>query len=134
MQISDAPRTAIAGQALRFGIVGVLATGVHAGVGALAVRGLGMPGLQASALGYLCAWWISFLGHYRFTFRSRQGLGAAFLRFVPHSLALFLLSFCLTALVALRGPELPQTVLPVLGAVLVPVLSFLSSKFLVFRG
>ncbi|KAJ56850.1 hypothetical protein ACMU_07885 [Actibacterium mucosum KCTC 23349] len=123
----------VATQALRFGAVGVVATLVHAAVGYGAVRLLGLPGLGANLVGFGIAWWVSFLGHYTFTFRGRANRMRALLRFVPHSLVMFGIGMAATALVSVQVTTLPQEALPVFGALVVPLLSFLSSKFYVFR-
>jgi putative flippase GtrA len=120
-------------QIARFGLVGAAATGLHAAVGVLAVRQLGLDGLSANAAGFATAWWVSFFGHQVFTFQAQAARGRALMRFIPHSALMFAIGMSVTALVSLAGPQVSQAMLPVIGAGIVPILSFLSSKFFVFR-
>lgn len=132
MQINALKTTAF--QAIRFGCIGCVATLVHAGVGYVAVTQLGITGLQGNVVGYLFAWWVSFFGHHSFTFKSKSLRIDALLRFIPHSVGMFLVALSITALVSIMGPKIPEEVLPLIGAGIVPVLSFLSSKLFVFRA
>lgn len=121
-------------QILRFGAVGGLATLVHASIGYMSVVFLDLSGQQANVLGFGFAWWISFCGHHAFTFERRANCSAALGRFVVHSLVLFLIASTITT--AIRGlhPSISDGFVPVLAAFIVPVLSFVSSKFFVFRS
>ena len=120
-------------QIARFGLVGVAATAVHAVIGVMAVRQLGFDGLSANAAGFAVAWWVSFFGHHVFTFQAQAARGRALMRFVPQSALMFAIGMSVTALVSLAGPHVSEAMLPIIGACVVPILSFLSSKFFVFR-
>ncbi len=61
---------AFAWQVVRFGAVGVFATLVHAISGYITVSNFDLSGVQANVAGFLIAWWVSFFGHHRFTFRA----------------------------------------------------------------
>jgi putative flippase GtrA len=121
-------------QLVRFGLVGVTATMVHATVGVVAVRQLGFDGLSANAAGFAVAWWISFFGHHVITFQAQAEPRRAFRRFIPHSALMFAVGMSVAAFVSLAGPHQSDALLPVIGACAVPILSFLSSKFIVFRA
>lgn len=121
-------------QIVRFGLVGGLATVVHASVGYMAVTASGMSGLGANVAGFAVAWWVSFFGHHAFTFEGQANRTLSLMRFIPHSLAIFGIGMAVTAMVSLNVRGIPEAVLPVIGAGIVPIISFLSSKFIVFRA
>ncbi|NWG46172.1 MAG: GtrA family protein [Alphaproteobacteria bacterium] len=66
---------------VRFGLVGVGATLVHACVGLGLEKGLGQPALGANLLGFFSGFIVSYLGHYTFSFRSSAAHGTALPRF-----------------------------------------------------
>jgi putative flippase GtrA len=68
-------------QISRFGFVGVLATGVHVGVGLGLNKLAGMSPLAANLIAFCCALGVSFFGQTRLTFPDRVADGGAFLRF-----------------------------------------------------
>lgn len=119
---------------MKFGIVGGLATVIHASVGLSAVVWFGMSGGTANVIGFASAWWVSFLGHQTFTFAGRADYDRALLRFIVHSVTLFLIAFAITTALTTVFTGLSDGFVPVLAACIVPVLSFLSSKFFVFRS
>lgn len=121
-------------QILRFGVVGGLATMVHASVGYLSVTLINLTGQQANLIGFGVAWWVSFFGHHIFTFERRANRRSALARFVLHSLVLFLIASAMTAAVRSVHPGVSDALVPVLAAFFVPVLSFISSKYFVFRS
>ena len=125
---------AVIWQVVRFGVVGVIATLVHASSGIAAVLILELNGLQANVLGFLIAWWVSFFGHHRFTFRAEADQQRALGRFVLHSVIMFGIAMGVTYIVSVGVPTLPQSFLPIVGALIVPVISFFSSKFFVFKA
>jgi len=118
---------------LRFAIVGGTATFVHACSGFIAVDAFGLNGLFANAIGFGCAWWVSFFGHHLFTFQSRANPRIALLRFIFHSFAMFAIAFFITALAVNFLGFITERFIPVVGATVVPLISYLSSKFFVFR-
>lgn len=58
----------LAGQFVRFGLVGILAAGVHGGL-FMGLVALGLPGYVANAIAFALAFVVSYLGHSRWTFR-----------------------------------------------------------------
>ena len=59
----------LAAQYLRFGSVGLLATGTHAVLFVIAIEWLGLPPLIANGVAFACAVIVSFVGHFHWTFR-----------------------------------------------------------------
>lgn len=74
-------------QLSRFGMVGVVATAVHATVGLGLHNGAGMPAFWANLIAFCCALGVSFLGQTRLTFPDRVADGAAFARFAVVALS-----------------------------------------------
>lgn len=122
------------GQLAKFGMVGGLATCVHASVGFSSVVLFDLNAHLANVAGFCFAWWVSFFGHHAFTFEGRANRSAAFIRFVVHSVALFLIASTITTALTSLVADIDDSLLPVLAACIVPVLSFASSKFFVFRS
>lgn len=121
-------------QLVKFGLVGGVATFVHAGVGYSSATLFDLNGQQANVIGFCFAWGISFFGHHTFTFERRANQKAALLRFVVHSLALFFIASTITAALTSIVTSIDDSFVPVLAAFFVPALSFISSKFFVFRS
>ena len=117
----------------RFAMVGGAATLLHAITGFVAVASFGLGGMVANAIGFGCAWWVSFFGHHIFTFQGRARGRQAFVRFVLHSCMMFLIAQLVIAGLATHFVSLPDRFVPLVGAIIVPAISFLSSKFFVFR-
>lgn len=68
-------------QLSRFGAVGLVATGVHVGVGLGLNYGLGVVPLLANLVAFLTALGVSFIGQTRLTFPGARADGVAFARF-----------------------------------------------------
>ena len=117
----------------RFAMVGGVATLLHAACGFVAVASFGLSGLVANAIGFGCAWWVSFFGHHIFTFQGRAKGHQAFLRFVLHSCMMFVIAQLVIGGLTTHIASLPDRFIPIIGAIVVPAISFLSSKFFVFR-
>mgnify|MGYP006272866729 FL=1 len=117
---------------VRFGLVGVAATGVHAGVVLGLVEIAGVYPLWANVVAYLCAVGVSFTGHLHWTFRAqhKKSIGM-FLRFVVISLSGFGLSQGLFWLLFTVGETDYKLALAAV-VVAVPTFTFLASQFWVF--
>ena len=74
-------------QLSRFGIVGILATVVHVGVGLGLHDGAGLNPLLANLVAFLCALCISFFGQTQLTFPDSTADARAFLRFITVSVS-----------------------------------------------
>ena len=67
-------------QLSRFGVVGILATAVHASVGLGLHEGNGMLPFWANLIAFCCALGVSFFGQTRLTFPDSSADGGAFAR------------------------------------------------------
>lgn len=81
-----------AGRLVRFGVVGVAATGCHYLVALGLALGLGAPAQLAHVAGFATALPVSFFGHYHWSFKSAVAYGPAALRFVAVAVAAFAVS------------------------------------------
>ena len=118
----------------RFGAVGVAATATHYLVATLVLTAVGA--YAANLAGYLAAVGLSYQGHRRWTFRvSSDGMGNRwpFARFVVVSLAALGLSEAVLHL-GLSVPGLPRSVALLFAVLTVPPVTFLATRFWVFRG
>ncbi len=66
---------------VRFGMVGLLATGLHYTVALIGLKWIGLSPVAANATGFLTALTLSFVGHSLFTFRV-QATTVAAIRFM----------------------------------------------------
>lgn len=118
--------------ASRFAIVGVAATLVHMAVVWPLVALRDVPALQANFIAYLCAFSVSFAGHYFWTFEAASPMRRAFVRFVAISLTGFLVNSSVLALL-LRSELLTPATSTLAAATIVPVLSFVASRLWGFK-
>jgi len=122
------------GELTRFGIVGLLATAVHAtAYGDLVVRH-GIGPLQATGAAFVVAFGISFCGHRYWTFaHHRSAFTASLFRFLTASL----IGLCSNALIAwtlVDALHLPPLT-PLIGVLLItPVIVFLLSRLWAFNA
>ena len=89
-------------QISRFGLVGIVATAVHVGVGLGLHESAGLRPLWANLIAFGCALGVSFIGQTRLTFPDSTADGGAFFRF---------------AVVAVSGLGLNQTIVWVVTSV-----------------
>lgn len=91
----------ILGQALRFGLIGVLATLVHMAVGTALIR-FGWPALLANVAAFCVAFLVSFSGHHRFSFAGHSAtVTGALRRFLVVALLGFLVNEGILAVLTL---------------------------------
>jgi putative flippase GtrA len=91
-----------------------------------------LPPLSANALAFLSAFGLSFAGNYYWTFGRPGSASAAIKRFfLVSSCAFALNTLVLAALIAID--LLPQSIAAILAALVIPALTFLASRFWVFR-
>lgn len=118
------------GRIVRFGLVGIVATLVHMSV-ALGLANLFAVPLQAANLSaFLVAFTVSFAGHHRLTFRSRHSVR----RTMPRFAATATTGYAASAAVLSLGTTLPlsQDLRLVIAACVIPFVSYLANRFLVF--
>jgi putative flippase GtrA len=119
-------------QIRRFALVGVLATVLHVAVAMVCVTKIALNPLVANFFGFTVATLWSFFANWAWTFEKKTAVGNSAHKFLILSLCCFLLSE-LIVFVAVSQMNLPMwaAMLPVV--VLVPSLSFVGSKFHVFK-
>lgn len=118
---------------LRFGLIGGLATGIHILVLWVLLSGSSLPVLLANTVAFLGAFGFSFAGNYFWTFRASGSLGQAMLRFLIVSASAFLLNSALLAAILWSG-RMDSTVAALGSAAVIPVITFLASRFWAFQG
>ena len=125
-------------QYARFGAVGLTAAATHVLVFAAAIEFAHIPPLLANCLAFGIAVWISFFGHFRWTFADQTGSGsheqqAALLRFIIVALTGFGLN-SLSVYVVVNVMAWPYAVAAFLMITAVPVAVFALSKFWAFAA
>ncbi len=117
----------------RYGIVGVLASVVHASIGLALHKLLGMDPFWAHATGWFGGLFTAYFGHYHFSFKDKGAHKKRFPKFVVTALTGFTLhQGGVYLLVNHLQLDYSTQALPIL-MVCVPVVTFLMSKFWVFR-
>lgn len=115
-------------QALRFGLVGGLSTLVHMAVaqGLLASELVALG--WANVIGFVTAFFVSFLGHYHFSFQRNTPFLRSMLRYGVIAVMGFAVNnFVLIGLVALN--ILPEAVALAIAIIIVPLGTFIASRF-----
>lgn len=117
----------------RFVLVGAAASLTYVVVAALLHRGLGCGKFQASAIAYLVAIPVSFVGHKRLTFRDDGRWAGQAVRFAllqAVNLTVVLLAVYVTEPLG----DIGYWIGLLLGVVLMPATSYLAMRFLIFIG
>jgi putative flippase GtrA len=129
----------LASQLGKFGVVGIVATLVHAATLTLAVEALAVGPMRANVAGFGVAVFVSFFGNFRWTFRPAAGAPAPALPLIPFGR--FLLAagsgFALnTAFVYVVTGVLGRPYFYALPFIVfvTPAFLFMVSKFWVFRS
>jgi putative flippase GtrA len=118
--------------AVRFTIVGLLATAIHLSI-ALVLVSIGLNPLLANATAFCFAFLFSFFGHFNWTFKKRQGYGQSFFMFLLVSLSsIFLSTVVLGALIEYSSLDTSWAV--VLSVTIIPLINYLASRFWAFKG
>ena len=118
--------------AVRFGVVGSVATVVHIATLWLLLSVTTLPVLIANTAAFLLAFGFSFAGNYVWTFGAPCPVRKALGRFLMISVSAFLLnSLCLGILV--EQDLFPPKVAGLVAAALIPVATFLASRCWGFR-
>lgn len=119
-------------QVARFGVVGTLATAVHTVV-VVALVELGLlPPTPANVAAFCCAVFVSYFGHYYWTFRSAAQHRAAFLRFSIAAATGFALNYGIFLLIVdIWGAHYLIALAVVF--VVVPAVTFAMNKLWAFR-
>ncbi|MDC8785106.1 GtrA family protein [Roseateles koreensis] len=118
---------------LWFGLVGASAAAVHFMVVWLLVSQWQVAALAANVLGFLLAFWVSFVGHHRLSFAAQQATVRTSLpRFALVASLGFVSNELLYALLLSWGMEYRLALFAVLVAV--AVMTFVLSRFWAFRA
>ncbi|MDM7458978.1 MAG: GtrA family protein [Paracoccus sp. (in: a-proteobacteria)] len=119
-------------QALRFGLIGALATLVHVVMGAILIQS-DWPPLIANAFAFLIAFLVSFVGHLGYSFADQEPAFASSLwRFGLVAIAGFLCNEALLAALLTRQ-WLPDVTALGVSTASAAVLTFSFSKYWAFR-
>ncbi len=121
-------------QALRFGLVGLLATGLHVGVFITLIEWAGFTPLLSNLWAWLLAFGLSFFGHFHWTFAhdaSNRTARDALPRFLLVSLFGLGLNSCIVILVV-NLADWPYGFAAALMATVVPATLFVISKWWAF--
>ena len=120
-------------QALRFGIVGIIATLVHMLVGGGLILA-GIPAPRANVIAFSVAFAVSFIGHFRYSFAGTSTkIGKALIKFSIAALCGFAVNQSLLLyFVNILG--VPDLVSLILSTALAAGVVFVISKFWAFRG
>ena len=115
----------------RFSAVGALATVVHIGVAVVTVAAIGANPTVGSMIGFVAAFLVSYVGHFRFTFAAPGRYRDYLLKFVVSSLASFFLSTsAVWVATAILGIDYKPALIAL--AIIVPVCNYLVNRFWVF--
>jgi len=114
--------------AARFGTVGIIATAVHIMIVWLLLSLTELHPLVANAFAFMTAFVISFVGNYRWTFGSPGKPAKAMTRFFLISASAFSINTLLLAFLVRAGWFSP-TISATFSAAVVPVITFLASRF-----
>ncbi len=118
---------------VRYGLVGVAASVVHAGISLLLIEYFEWQPFWSHAMGFFGGLITAYLGHYHFSFRDKGAHKNRFPKFAITALTGFALHQSgVYLLVNQLQYDYKTLALPVL-MVCVPVVTFLLSKFWVFR-
>ena len=116
---------------LTFGGVGLVAGLVHAVIGIALVRLQILEPFFANIVAFSVAFWVSYFGHYRFTFKSSNSQKMASVRFfITAILGLLLNQACIYVFVYLVGISYELSL--VITFMLVSINTYLVSKYWVF--
>jgi putative flippase GtrA len=115
----------------RFSAVGGLATLVHIGVAMVAVAATEANPTVGAMMGFVAAFLVSYVGHFRFTFAATGGYRDYLPKFAVSALASFLLSTgAVWVATAILGID--HKVALIALAIIVPVCNYLVNRFWVF--
>ena len=117
---------------LAFGTIGVLASLVHASLGVIFVKTSLFAPFTANALGYCAGFFVSYFGHYRFSFASNLAHNKAMPRFlVVSGVGFFLNQIIVLVAVYLGGLSYYFTLLIIFSVV--PAITYILAKTWAFK-
>ena len=116
----------------RFAIVGVAATSIHIGAVWILIRQFHVPPLLANLLAFGGAFAVSFIGQYRWTFRSEQDWSSVLRRFLAVSACGFLLNN-VVLFGLLKSHLVSSDLSAALSACVVPLVTYMLNRVWVFK-
>ncbi len=117
----------------RFGIVGVAATLVHLGVAFLLSQNTDIPLIAINIMAFAVAFGVSFFGHHHWTFQSKTSKKESFFKFFLIALS-GLAASTLILSILIKLDISTDLVKLLISIVIIPVVTYLLSKFWAFRG
>lgn len=117
-------------QLLSFGAVGIAATLIHVAIAWAAFATMDSHYLVANLLGASAAFFVSFLGNARMTFRSRQPFGQSAPRYLLVTIVSYVLASAIMAFV--ERHDLPGYIYAAMVLCVVPPTNFLLARLWVF--
>lgn len=117
---------------MRYAMIGVCATLVHAVILWLLVTYAELPPSIATILGFLIAFGVSYVGHYHFTFQSTEPHGRALPRFLAVALCGGFLNWLIFVIVD-EGFDLDYWIAFAIVVIIVPVFGFALSGRVAFK-
>lgn len=117
--------------ASRFFVVGSTATLVHLSVSFFALKLLATPVAAANFLGFAVALFVSYVGHYYFTFKSEKQHGVSAVRFLATASTAYVANVVVVSLLAATTLLEPEVRLAA-GIATMPVVSFILSRLWVY--
>lgn len=119
---------------MRFALIGVVATLIHALCALALVFYLAVPVIVSHAAGFVIALSVSFFGHYYYSFRSSESLMSCMARFLLVALSAYGLNALLLLLLLEELPNHIGDLIKLLISIAVfPLISYVLGKFWVFR-
>lgn len=118
--------------AVRYSIVGLLATTVHIFTAWLLLTVTALPTLAANTLAFLIAFIFSFSGNYAWTFKSTGKLAKTIKRSLLISVIAFTVNTVLLTFLV-HGGWFSPVISTIFSAAIVPVITFLSNRFWAFQ-
>lgn len=116
---------------VRFGFVGILSTSIHIFFAFVFISYLEDPH-TSNALAFSIAFFISFIGHYFITFRTKVNIIRSSSRFFAIGLISFILNNGFLAALLATLPW-PTMILVMLSVVTIPIFTFLTARLWAFK-
>ena len=118
--------------ALKFSVVGVTATILHLLVALFLMGYYDFYPVIANFGAFLCAFVVSFLGNFHWTFRVDTSQRVALVKFFSVTMIAFVINNLLL-IVLLNVANLPKQWVVVIAAMVIPFVTFISSRLWVFK-
>ncbi|MEA2755333.1 MAG: hypothetical protein QOJ54_1622 [Aliidongia sp.] len=116
----------------RFGIVGLVSTLIYAAVAAIGNNWTQLPAEAVNSIAICISGLWSYLGHYRFTFRSDAAHRSSVIRFF----VLFALGYAVSSGIVLLSDRMgwPRNLATAIIVIIIPVINFVAMQLWVFAS